>query len=474
MGITGVGKTYFISKATGRDLALGNSLESSTTEIQRYEFELRGLNIILLDTPGFDDRQKPDIVLLEEFVRYLQRLSMEGIGLAGIIYLHRINDNRMQGSAQTNLHLLTELCGDDFLKHVILVTTMWDCTEEKIGLAREEMLKTKFWKPLIDKKATVERFRDDRYSAGIIISKLLKGLSSDEVVPDILREGYSRTSVSETKAGRVLMEDKIKKLEKLDRQLDNLREIEKEMMEKPSWEIDGSEIEQIRMETLELTKEKNKLRVVLEKYSDASYSPPKQEEKSLASFKEAQPPSTDPNQRDHLFHDSGAYSPHDTPNKTPAPFLAQSLAEGSGIPPQKQSHQSKQIADLPELNKASSVAHPSQTTAPEGGIMGHLSTYNHPQFKKWHEKTKFNWDPVRCCWIYHVWYHEQWKSGWCQGDDQRQNSPPEWRYRDRKRDDSQNSALMGTPVHEGMWEYTVDHSNWHTVLTLPYSEVVGP
>ncbi len=45
---------------------------------------------------------------------------------AAILYLHRISDNRMTGSAMRNLHLLKKLCGPDALKNVILVTTMWD------------------------------------------------------------------------------------------------------------------------------------------------------------------------------------------------------------------------------------------------------------------------------------------------------------------------------------------------------------
>lgn len=60
--------------------------------------------------------------------------------LSGIVYLHRINQPRMQGSAKTNMPVFKKLCGDNALGNAILATTMWDVTEVQLAEEREKQL----------------------------------------------------------------------------------------------------------------------------------------------------------------------------------------------------------------------------------------------------------------------------------------------------------------------------------------------
>jgi len=46
------------------------------------------------------------------------------IRVQGIVYLHRITDNRMSGSPNCNLRVMGDLCGDKGAAGVCLVTTM--------------------------------------------------------------------------------------------------------------------------------------------------------------------------------------------------------------------------------------------------------------------------------------------------------------------------------------------------------------
>lgn len=464
MGITGVGKTYFISKATGQDLALGNSLESSTTKIQQYKIRSEDRNIILLDTPGFDDGQRQDIDILEEFVRYLNRLSADGLSLAGIIYLHRITDNRMLGSAQRNIRLLDAMCGDDFLKHVILVTTMWDCTEESIAFAREDTLRNNYWKPLIEKKATTERFGGEKTQAREIIRKLLEHPPSDGITLDVLRESHNQTSVSDTKAGRVLLEDKFKKLQEFDRELNSLRETQKEMQKKIR-ETDQSEINLIRREIAELETERNRLWSILEKYnSDTPHSTSlEQEENPGISSAEAQIRPMSPSQRGLSGYVSGGASFHEFSNKPSTPRPPRSPLEGSRIPSQRQGSQSRPTTNSFELDGTSSPARFHQATASEDNAREQSSTSDHPLPGKPFKYTRSAWNPEYRCWSYNIYHRGQWVSGWCSSGPQQQSSPPNWRYHDPIRGDSQNPPFTDTSVYEGTWQYTFDGHNWNNI-----------
>lgn len=69
-----------------------------------------------------------------------------GIPLKGIIYLHRITDPKMQGSALRNFQMFQKICGENALGNVILLTTMWDKLKEEMeGLDRDQELREDFW-----------------------------------------------------------------------------------------------------------------------------------------------------------------------------------------------------------------------------------------------------------------------------------------------------------------------------------------
>lgn len=184
MGNVGVGKTYFALQATEGKLQPSWRPEPFTTpspsptalsNVQEFEYWDPGLNtrITMIDSPGFDDPEKPDLVVLGEFFDHLQTLAPRGLKLCGIVYFHRINDTRVFGSAQRTLALFAKMVGPQ-LKSVRLCTTMWDQVDAQTGASRENQLTRKFWKSLIDKGAQVTRFEGTTYSARHIIASLMR------------------------------------------------------------------------------------------------------------------------------------------------------------------------------------------------------------------------------------------------------------------------------------------------------------
>ncbi|KAF9259473.1 hypothetical protein L218DRAFT_947600 [Marasmius fiardii PR-910] len=126
MGATGSGKTTFINAASGGSLRIGKSLRSCTSAVQLSPmFTLAGREVILIDTPGFDDTNKSDYDILKMIAAFLATTYEEGHKLTGVIYLHRISDLRMGGIARRNFNMFKELCGESSLKNVAIVTNMW-------------------------------------------------------------------------------------------------------------------------------------------------------------------------------------------------------------------------------------------------------------------------------------------------------------------------------------------------------------
>ncbi|ETS78914.1 hypothetical protein PFICI_08767 [Pestalotiopsis fici W106-1] len=142
MGVTGAGKSTFISKCTDAEVEIGHGLESCTRDVRIYHCSrFTGVNVYLIDTPGFDDTNRSDKEVLQELATWLGSSYQEHITLKGIIYLHRITDVRMQGSARRNLMIFKRLCGPDALKNVILATTRWEqLNDEEVGRKREQEL----------------------------------------------------------------------------------------------------------------------------------------------------------------------------------------------------------------------------------------------------------------------------------------------------------------------------------------------
>ena len=73
----------------------------------------------MIDTPGFDDTFKPDIEVLKTAATWLSEAYQKDLLLTGIIYLHRITDPKMGGTARKDLMMFKKLCGEDSFSNVV-------------------------------------------------------------------------------------------------------------------------------------------------------------------------------------------------------------------------------------------------------------------------------------------------------------------------------------------------------------------
>ncbi|KAK3324103.1 P-loop containing nucleoside triphosphate hydrolase protein [Cercophora scortea] len=201
MGLTGSGKSHFVNLLHAGSAIEGADLHGETTECSIVDIVIGNQLVHVVDTPGFDDAYTSDSEILEKISRFLGAQHAYGITLRGIIYLHRITDVRMQGSARSNLHMFHELCGDAALDHVVLCTTMWDLLKDKaVGARRQQQLRAEYWADMIHHGSLVRQFNG---SAGMALALVCRLLSKKPVVLQIQKELIEDgLRLDETLAGR--------------------------------------------------------------------------------------------------------------------------------------------------------------------------------------------------------------------------------------------------------------------------------
>ncbi|CAI7627168.1 unnamed protein product [Penicillium glandicola] len=216
MGVTGSGKSSFISLCSGESVQIGHTLDACTAKVDVYTYQASpDRTVYLIDTPGFDDTSKNDTEILSEIATWLGASYRSKIRLHGIIYLHRITDVRMQGSARRNIQTFRDLCGEDALKKVILVTTMWDKIQSNEGDMRERQLKDTrdFWGWMLSKGSTCHRHDNTETTARDIVHQLAK--HGNPIVTDIQRQLVDQNlDLDQTAAGKGIQSEMLKEREK--------------------------------------------------------------------------------------------------------------------------------------------------------------------------------------------------------------------------------------------------------------------
>lgn len=235
---------------------------AGTTKVGVYDFNHNGRTIYLVDTPGFDDTNRPDSEILQEIALFLAGLYTEKIRLAGLIYLHRITDTRVSGSSLKNIRVFQSLCGADAFKldRVILATTMWSTLDSmegghEIGVQRSKELEhPDFWGQMLQEKKFMREHDGSKKSALSIISELINRKGG--VVLQIQKEMVDRDlSLEETDAGRYLQKDLIEARERYEKEITELKKnLDQAKTEKDAEAIEIFEQEresaQFKVETL--------------------------------------------------------------------------------------------------------------------------------------------------------------------------------------------------------------------------------
>ena len=109
---------------------------------------------------------------------YLYFRSKKNSTISGLLYFHRISDNRMAGTPLKNLRIFDDLSKKHGFQNVVITTTMWDEVDEDLGATREEELKSKYWEPILGHSMT-RRFLHTRQSAFLVLEGFIDTANRD-------------------------------------------------------------------------------------------------------------------------------------------------------------------------------------------------------------------------------------------------------------------------------------------------------
>ncbi|KAJ5183853.1 P-loop containing nucleoside triphosphate hydrolase protein [Penicillium capsulatum] len=237
MGVTGSGKSSFISLCLEKVVKIGHDLNACTSVVDVYAYdELPDRTIYLIDTPGFDDTSKSDPEVLSEIAAWMGDSYRSDILLNGILYLYRIADIRMQGSAKKNLLMFKELCGTDSLK------TFWSqpfSGEEAVKRGKELTETPQFWGWMLSKGSSFYRHCNTRQSARDIVNHLADQ-NAPPVATDLQKQLVDeRRTLDQTSAGHELALELLKEKEKWTKQHDQMEAMMKAAIRQRDHEMEN-------------------------------------------------------------------------------------------------------------------------------------------------------------------------------------------------------------------------------------------
>ncbi|KAJ2921045.1 hypothetical protein H1R20_g16049, partial [Candolleomyces eurysporus] len=166
------------STQSSKKLRVRDSNLSCTDEFKfANPFYLDGYRIFLFDAPSFDNTNKSEVEILGIITSILEKQYRRGLTLHGIIYVHRI-DLHVSSLAKTDFDIFCKLCGDSFLRNVVIMTNMWSRLPSELeGLRQATDLASldDLFEPAIA-KGTVMMYhmQDTEESAHEILRQILK------------------------------------------------------------------------------------------------------------------------------------------------------------------------------------------------------------------------------------------------------------------------------------------------------------
>jgi hypothetical protein len=126
------------------------------------------------------------------------------IKIAGLVYLHSMNNTRMRGSANLGHELFSRICGPVALRRVVMASTQWETLAYRpaVGPIREKDLK-KFWAESINKGAVYKSIHAPGDIVEVIDHILKEHMVATQIQEELVKLGKR---VAETEAAQKLKE----------------------------------------------------------------------------------------------------------------------------------------------------------------------------------------------------------------------------------------------------------------------------
>lgn len=138
VGKTGVGKSSTINSMMDEEVASVGDFEPVTTEVRPYFSEINGVPYSVYDTPGLcDDLEEKgmDDIYLDRIINGVPYVDC-------MLYVSRLDENRVSADEMRGIRLVTEAFGPDVWKRAVIVFTHADKVEkDKLDYYQQGRLK---------------------------------------------------------------------------------------------------------------------------------------------------------------------------------------------------------------------------------------------------------------------------------------------------------------------------------------------
>ncbi|KAK4222633.1 hypothetical protein QBC38DRAFT_489368 [Podospora fimiseda] len=176
--------------------------------------------VTLIDTPGFNDKDRTEVQILRLISKHLMEKYQEGTKLNGIIFLQPIvSTSRVTGSEATITRLFKALLGRDSFDRVVIAGTHWyniqngppTEAERQTALKRiaERTACEELWGDMVAKGAQAVPYLNTQEDARRIVS-VVSGFRAKDIL--IQKELMAGKSLEETAAGKELNKQKNEEL----------------------------------------------------------------------------------------------------------------------------------------------------------------------------------------------------------------------------------------------------------------------
>ncbi|KAF8998865.1 hypothetical protein BDQ17DRAFT_1221013, partial [Cyathus striatus] len=180
IGPPGAGKGAYINTMFNENVtAVGDGSNRCTTILKPFVHPYRlgetEYRLIVVDTPGFDEKSPADVInLLNRVSAWLKASYDDAKKVYGFLYLRDISKNAMQpGPSKRQRALFCRLARDEMYSSIYLVTIKWSEVLDSVGSKHSDQLKDNFWSDFEDHGSGVEKFKDTHKSAMDIVQLLL-------------------------------------------------------------------------------------------------------------------------------------------------------------------------------------------------------------------------------------------------------------------------------------------------------------
>lgn len=217
--------------------------------------------------------------MLKDVAFFLSETFKQTVKLTGIIYLHRITDNRMGGAAVRNLVMFKKLCGQDAFRHIVLATTMWSklktSDDYDSGVDNERQLTTheEWWGMMHQRGSQVFRHSGSKECALKIVARLVVSRQQNgPVTLDIQREMViDNKSLEDTAAGKEVEKEILEARTRFKEEVIDLQQSYEEALKDRDQQLADQLLKQRQDMEMKISKadlEREKLKISLEQLAE--------------------------------------------------------------------------------------------------------------------------------------------------------------------------------------------------------------